>query len=176
RTFCRRVSFFTDPASSPVSPLSLHDALPISRPDGLHRLVVVHELPPELVVRLELVDHLLADVDLTGEIRTRPFVLIDDRNLDVVRVTVRVPERDDVDPGVEGRQHEQADDDRPRLRCPTNTREVTTKHLEGVAHTHSSRDARAKSLQIAQLIDGRVIHRSPDRYAIRSQATPRPPG
>ena len=79
----------------------------------LHRLhggVVIDEIPPELVVVAQLLDDHVAKVNRTRKIARRPRVLVYHANTQIAGVTVGVPEADDIEPRVKGRQ----DDDRRR--------------------------------------------------------------
>lgn len=51
-------------------------AVALPRFDLVHGLIVVDELPVELVVAVQLVDDHLADVDMTREFAIGPLVLV----------------------------------------------------------------------------------------------------
>src|SRR5690606_39929613 len=113
----------------------------VAGPHPAQRRVLPDEPPAQLVVRLELVDDLGADVDLARYLRRRTLVEVDDRDLDVLRVRVRVPEREDVHPRVHGRHDDEPDDDGPDLRRVEDPPDVAAEHLQGVAHRSSSSPA-----------------------------------
>ena len=70
----------------------------------------VDERPAQLVVVLELVDHLVAGVELADELVLGAGVAVGDGDLDALGVSVRIPVRHDVVPRVERR--DDADTDR----------------------------------------------------------------
>jgi len=105
-----------------------------SAADSIHRLVLVDELPAELVVLLELVDELAAHIDVARELGGGALVLIDDRDADVLRVRIRIPERDDVEPRVQGRSDDHADDDDPRLAHAGQPADIAREDAQRVVH------------------------------------------
>ena len=74
-----------------------------ARTDSLQGLRPLHEAPAELLVVVELLHDHVAGRDVAHVADGCALVLVDDGDLDVARVLVRVPVREDVEPGVQGR-------------------------------------------------------------------------
>ena len=61
----------------------------------------VDEGPAELVVLLELVDHLIARVELADQVVLSSLVIVGDSNLNALGISIRIPVGNDVVPGIQ---------------------------------------------------------------------------
>src|SRR5699024_5716222 len=108
-----------------------------ARPDLLHGPALVGEMPAELVVAPQLLDHPIAGVDVPGRRGGGALVQVDDGDVDGLGVGVRVPERRDVHPRIERRGEPEPDVADPRFAYRSEAPGITREHTPRVAH-HSS--------------------------------------
>ena len=107
----------------------------------LHRLhggVVIDEIPPELVVVVQLLDNHVAKVNRTRKIARRPRVLVYHANTQIAGVTVGVPEADDIEPRVKGRQDDERKHDDNRRRRFQDAKEIAFENAQHVFQARPS--------------------------------------
>ena len=105
---------------------------------GLHGGVVIDEIPPELVVVVQLLDDHVAKVNLTRKIARRPLVLVHHADAQIAGVAVGVPKTDDVEPRVKGRQDDEREHDDDRRRCFQNAKEIAFENAQHVFQARPS--------------------------------------
>ena len=104
----------------------------------LHALFARHERPSELIVLLQLRNHVVAELKVPQRIVMRTRVFVDDAHAKIARVLVGIPETQDVEPRVKGGKHDQEQDDEPRLRHFGYALHIAPEHTKDVSHDASS--------------------------------------
>lgn len=100
----------------------------------IHRLVFVDELPAELRVLVQFRHDLVTGVDLTGLARAGTAIEVDHGHIDVAGVLIRVPEADDVEPGIQRWSDDDPDDDDPCLGHTQDAPRIAREHTPDVSH------------------------------------------
>ena len=100
----------------------------------IHCGVAIGYIPIELIVLLELLDDLVAQLKIAERLVVGTRILVHHAYAKLTGIAIRIPESNDVEPGVQRRKHHQEQDDEPTGRRLGDTLQIAEQHAKDVAH------------------------------------------